>query len=103
MLSTKVVTIIAIIILFLVTLSAAYFVWLYRKPENFTRDRFAFAGLAVLASLSMALIETLSGPTLWDVVLAALRWAATGQFEFAQATIEGRFLMILCIIVVAYT
>jgi|GEM_PF-3376204 len=89
--------------LFLIVTSAVYFYWVHKKPEKFTRDRFAFAGLAVLASLSLAFIHTFSGTTPWDILYAALSWGMTGKFDPPPATGEGRLLIIFCISIVAYT
>ncbi|HTC04973.1 MAG TPA: NACHT domain-containing protein [Xanthobacteraceae bacterium] len=80
-----------------------YFYRIYKKPMDFTRDRFAFVGLAVLTSLTLAFIHSLSGTTLWDVLYAGINWLATGKFEPAPATAEGRLLIVLCILIVAYT
>ena len=99
----KIQIILAGVSIILILASAIYFYQVHKKPEEFTRDRFAFAGLTVLASLSLALIHTFSGTTLWDVLYAGLNWTMTGKFEPAPATQEGRLLIILCMVIVAYT
>src|SRR4029077_13675164 len=90
-------------VILLIIASVIYFYLIHRKPEVYTRDRFAFAGLTVLASLVLALINTFAGTTPWDILYAALNWTATGQFAPAPATGEGRLIIVLCMLIVAYT
>lgn len=91
------------IIVFLILLGGAYFYWLHKHPKQFTRDHFAFAGLAVLSTLTLALIHTISGPTPWEFLFAGLKGITTGKFDFPPASGEGSALAMLCIVIVAYT
>jgi hypothetical protein len=91
------------IIFCLILAGGGYFYWLYKHPKQFTRNRFAFAGLAVLSTLTLALIHTISGPTPWEFAFAGLKGMTTGKFDLPHASGEGSVLALLCIVIVAYT
>jgi hypothetical protein len=91
------------IILCLILAGGGYFYWLHKHPKQFTRDRFAFAGLAVLSALTLALIHTVSGPTPWEFAFAGLKGITTGKFDLPHSSGEGSVLALLCIVIVAYT
>src|SRR5437868_235393 len=96
--------VISSIILSLATaITIGYLIWLYRRPEVFTRDRFAFAGLAAIASLSGLTIATVAGHTPWQILIGGLRWATAGEFRIDETHWEGQFLMAFCVFVAAYT
>src|SRR4051812_39591401 len=49
--------------------SAAYGIYLWRKRDEYTRERFAFAALAAMVSLTTALVAFVAGKTTpWHLI-----------------------------------
>jgi hypothetical protein len=84
----------------LASLGAAGYIWW--QSRRYTRDRFAFAGLTALTTLTALAMATFGGLTPWDVALAVFNHFVPGHVPPSSSSTEGVVLTFLLVAIVAF-
>lgn len=89
-----IILLIVLLVCFLASCVFLAYIWIRRK--RFTKERFAFASLTAIITLTLALIGAIAGQTMpWDLVRLAISWAQSEPIELSKPDYPEYALLVL--------